>query len=163
MKKLSLYLETSVISFLVARPSSNVVTLASQQITLRWWEYYRSRYNLFVSEEVIREIADGNPTAAAQCLSLIHDIPILRINPTIRAMADHIIAHHALPQKAQADALHVAVASTFHLDLLLTWNMRHLANPKTIPQLRTIISAMGYRLPELCNPHALLEVDDARK
>lgn len=63
----------------------------------------------------------------------------------------------ALPQKAQADALHIAVAAVHHMDLLLTWNCRHIDNPVTKPVVRSICATMGFSCPEICTPLQLLE------
>jgi len=159
MDKQSVYIETSVVGYLAARPSPNLVTAACQQVTTQWWEQRRHRYDLFTSELVIAEARDGDADAAARRLELLRGVTELTISHDAERLAAAFVAQGAIPDKAQADALHIAVAAVHNVDYLLTWNCRHIDNPAVKPAVRAVCAAQGYRCPEICTPLELMEVD----
>ena len=61
-----------------------------------------------------------------------------------------------LPQEATRDAIHIAISSVHEIDILLTWNCRHIANAAIMKELRTIVANHNYELPILCTPEELL-------
>jgi predicted nucleic acid-binding protein len=152
----STYLDSNVVSYLTARPSRDVIGLAHQQITQDWWDRHRHGFDLHVSELVIFEIARGNRAAAQSRLELVRDLPILRITPETRLLADLIFRATTLPDKAAADALHVALAAVNGMDFLLTWNCTHIANGVVLKIVNTICRDAGYEPPIVCTPEELL-------
>ncbi len=159
MKK-SIYVETSIPSYLAARPSRDVRAAAWQQITNQWWEEARSNYDLFTSELVIVEAAAGNPEAADRRLETLQGIAELSINEEVKELADQFISKGGFPPGAEADALHVAVAAVHGMEYLLTWNFRHIDNAAKKPIIRSICIAAGYSCPEICTPMELLQEDE---
>lgn len=155
MKK-SVYIETSVASYLTARPSRDVRAAAWQQITSQWWEDVRSDFELFTSELVIVEASAGNPEAAARRLEALQGIAELAIDEEVRELTGQLISKGGFPSGAEADALHVAVAAVHRIDYLLTWNFRHIDNAAKKPIIRSICDAAGYSCPEICTPLELL-------
>ena len=129
--KRKVYMETSVISYLTARPSKTILGAAHQQITLAWWET-RSRYDLVVSESVLRECAAGDPDAAKKRLTVLNNVPLILITEQALDIANSLIAKGIIPAKAAEDALHIAIATVNGVDYLLTWNCRHIANPEIL-------------------------------
>ncbi|KFB74494.1 MAG: hypothetical protein AW09_000205 [Candidatus Accumulibacter phosphatis] len=127
--KRKIYVETSVISYLTARPSKTILGAAHQQITLAWWET-RNQYELLVSESVLRECDAGDPDAAQKRLAVLNDVPLLLITEQALNIAESLVRQGILPPKAVEDALHIAVATVNGVDYLLTWNCRHIANPE---------------------------------
>ena len=127
--KRKVYIETSVISYLTARPSKTILGAAHQQITLAWWET-RSQYDLVVSESVLRECGAGDPDAAKKRLTVLNDVPLILITEQALDIANSLIAKGIIPAKAAEDALHIAIATVNGVDYLLTWNCRHIANPE---------------------------------
>ena len=160
MDRSSVYLETSILSYLAARPSRDLLTAACQQVTADWWESKRRRYALFTSELVIAEAKAGDAHAAQSRLKLLREVPELKITEEVRRLAGALIAQGALPTKAQADALHIAVAAVHHIDYLLTWNCRHIDNPVTKPIVRTVCSSEGTSCPEICTPIEIMEIGE---
>jgi predicted nucleic acid-binding protein len=152
----SVYVETSVVSYLVSRPSRDVRVAAWQEITAQWWEQERNRYELFTSELVVAEAAGGDEDAARRRLDRLNDIPTLTIDETARQLAAQLIDQGGVPSEAQADALHISIASIHELDYLLTWNCRHIDNAATKPLIRSTCAIAGYRCPEICTPLELL-------
>ena len=156
----SVYIETSIPSYLTARPSRDVRAAAWQQITDQWWNEARADYELFTSELVIVEVSAGNPEAAARRLEALQGIAELPIDEEVQELADQLILKGGIPLRAEADALHVAVAAVHGIDYLLTWNFRHIDNAAKKPIIRSICAAAGYSCPEICAPMELLQEGD---
>lgn len=102
----------------------------------------------------------GDAQAAQRRLELLREVPELKITEEVRRLAGALIAQDALPAKAQADALHIAVAAVHHVDYLLTWNCRHIDNPATKPIVRTVCILEGYSCPEICTPIEIMEIGE---
>ncbi len=159
MKK-SVYIETSIPSYLTSRPSRDVRAAAWQQITYQWWNEARGSYELFTSELVIVEASAGNPEAAERRLESLNGIAEIPIDEEVQFLADKLISGGGVPSSAEADALHIAVAAVHRIDYLLTWNFRHIDNAATKPIIRSICIDAGYNCPEICTPMELLPVED---
>ena len=126
--KPKVYLETSIISYLTANPSSDVVTAGHQLTTYTWWESHRQDFELVISELVIQEASLGDPQMAQKRLDVLKDIEVLLVNDEARNLAKVLVVKKAVPEKASADALHIAVATVEKIDFLATWNFKHIAN-----------------------------------
>ncbi len=150
---LKLYLETSVISYLTARPSRDLILAAHQQITRDWWDFKRQSFQIFVSQLVIQEAGAGDFEAAQKRLQVLENIPLLDLTPEVLALAKALLDDGILPTRAKEDALHLAVAAVHKMDFLLTWNCRHIANPDI---LRRIIlwhsDSSIHQFPVICTP-----------
>jgi predicted nucleic acid-binding protein len=158
MKKASIYIETSIISYLTARPSRDLMIAASQQITAEWWETSRESYNVVTSDLVVLESREGDPRTAERRLAFLKGIPAVELTEEARQLAEILTGKGALPKRAQADALHIAVAAVNTIDYLLTWNLRHIDNPAIKPRVREICGLEGYRCPEICTPFEIVEL-----
>jgi len=152
----SVYVETSIISYLTARPSRDLRAAAWQELTQQWWAQERAKYELFTSELVVVEAGAGDEAAAARRLDVLKDVPELMVDDEAKALAAKLIEGGAVPTTAQADALHIAVATVQEADYLLTWNCRHIDNAATKPTVRSICVVAGYTCPEICTPFELL-------
>jgi len=150
------YLETTVVSYLTARSSRDLVRAARQQITREWWETRRGDFGLYVSQIVADEAADGDPEAAALRLKELVGIPRLVISEEATELARELIIQHALPQDALEDALHIALASVHGMDFLLTWNCSHIANAEMMESIRSAVESAGYKCPTICTPEEML-------
>ena len=159
MKK-SVYIETSIPSYLSARPSRDVRAAAWQHITNQWWDEARGDYELFTSELVIVEAAAGDPEAATRRLEALEEIDRLPIDEEVQALAEQLVSKGGIPSAAEADSLHVAVAAVHNIDYLLTWNFRHIDNAAMKPIMRSICTDAGYVCPEICTPMELLPEDE---
>lgn len=140
----------------MARPSRDVRASAWQQLTYQWWNESRPAYEVFTSELVIAEASGGDPEASARRLEALEGIPELRIDEEASELAARLLAEGGVPPKAEADALHVAVAAVQGMDYLLTWNCRHIDNAALKPAVRSICAVAGYACPEICTPMELL-------
>lgn len=152
----AVYIETSVVSYLTARPSQDPVLAACQDITRRWWNAAHAGYEAYVSPYVIEEAAQGDAIAAESRLQSLRAVPVLPLSDAITELAEFLLLGGGLPARARIDALHVACAAYHDMDVLLTWNCKHIANPARLPVMRGLCAARGYTLPELVTPFELL-------
>lgn len=155
--KRKIYIETSVISYLTARPSDDSIKSACQQITRLWWDSGRESVLAFISPYVVEEASAGDPIAASERIEALRMIPVLPNAPEILDLAEFLLLGGGLPPKARLDALHIASAAYHEIDVLLTWNCTHIANPAKLPVMRGLCAARGYTLPELVTPFELME------
>lgn len=158
MKSGSVYLETTVVSYFTARPSRDIVQLAHQEITRRWWKNAARRFDLFISELVIEEASAGDSKAAAQRLAVISSFPLLEMNTAVESLAIAYMESLNLPTKYARDAAHVAVAVIHGIDYLVTWNCTHIANGEIIRKIMWINEKMGYATPIICTPEELMPI-----
>jgi hypothetical protein len=151
------YLETTVVSYLVARPSRDVRVAAHQQATAEWWEQRRQEFDVYVSQLVLEEAAQGDKDAASRRLRHIAEIPSLGLSEASLALAEVLLADAAVPAEAEEDALHIAIAAVNGMDYLLTWNFRHIANAAVRSRIEETCFKAGYDAPIICTPEELLE------
>ena len=156
MTKPMVYVETTVVSYLTAWPSRDLVRAAQQRTTREWWEKERDRFELVTSEVVLIEVAAGDPVAAAQRAAALSGLPVLKPTDAAVSVANTLVARRAIPSVAIRDALHVGVCAVSGVDFLLTWNFRHLANAALRRRIEETCEEQGYRAPVICAPDALL-------
>ena len=154
-EKKKVYVETSVISNLAARPSVNMIDAAHQLVTRQWWEGDRSQYDLYVSELVVEEAQRGDAEAAAKRMSVLSGLPVLVITNDMRKLAACLLEMTAVPPKSYEDAVHIAVATVNRMDYLLTWNCRHIANASTMPKIIATCEALNLKCPIICTPEQM--------
>lgn len=152
------YVETTIVSYLTAWPSRDIRRLAHQQITADWWRDNRRDYELFASDVVETEAAKGDKTAATARLAAMEDIPLLAVDSAAIALAEQLIKMLQLPQKAELDGYHIAIAAVNGMDFLLTWNCTHIANAHMSKHTRQICLEAGYEPPTICTPEELKKV-----
>ena len=152
-----LYLETSIPSYLTARISRDLKVARMQRITSRWWNSWRTQFDIHVSKLVIKEVTKGDREAAERRMSVIERFPELRESGKSDALKERLIQQCGLPRRAEADAGHVALAAVNKIDFLLTWNCAHLANPQAVDKIAANCRSEGFTCPVLCTPEQLLE------
>jgi hypothetical protein len=154
--KPSTYIETTIVSYLTARPSRDLVRAAEQEITREWWDG-RQTFELFISQLVLDEAAAGDADAAALRLTALREAAILDTSEEAVSLGHRLLAAGGLPAKAAAEALHIAIAAVHGLDYLLTWNCTHIANARMRGKIEGICRSAGYDPPMLCTPFELME------
>ncbi len=151
------YVETTVVSYLTAWPSRDVVIAGHQQITRDWWDIRRHDFQLCVSQLVVSEASAGDAQAAQDRLAVLRSMTVLETTNDALELAKELIRAGALPAKAASDALHIAVAAAHAVPYLVTWNCRHLANATMRPMIEAGCAAKGFKAPIICTPEELLE------
>jgi len=154
--KPKLYLETSVVSYLTARPSHDLIRAAHQQVTRDWWDT-RSSFDLYVSQLVLDEAGAGDIEAASLRLAALRGVALLELTPETGSLAGEILRRGGMPAKAYLDAAHVALAAVNGLDYLLTWNCTHIANASMRGKIENICRAAGFDPPVICTPIELVK------
>jgi predicted nucleic acid-binding protein len=155
-----IYVESTIPSYVVARPARDLLQAARQQLTRDWWDEQRARHELFTSQVVLDEIAFGEKAMAQLRLELMRGTPLLPVTDEVKEFARKVQASGLLPVTADRDASHIALASAYELDILLTWNCRHIANAMIQTRLRRLADTAGFTLPVICTPEELLENDN---
>ena len=150
------YLETSIISYLAARPSRDLITAARQQITHEWWAHRRSAFEICVSELVVAEATAGDRDPAERRAQIIRDMQLLSIPDEAVALAEKLVEAAGLLTRAAADALHISIAACHGIDYLLTWNSTHIANAEFRPKVERACRDNGFEPPVLCTPDELM-------
>ena len=150
------YLETTIVSYLAASPSRDIVIAGHQEITRQWWER-RDRFELFVSEAVVDEAKRGDAVVAARRQALLSGIPVLDLGVEVHDLAVRLLRIRAVPAKALVDAVHIAVAAVNRIDYLLTWNCTHIANAAVRGKIEQGCRAAGLQAPAICTPEELME------
>ncbi|MGA3213893.1 MAG: type II toxin-antitoxin system VapC family toxin [Terriglobales bacterium] len=154
--KAKVYIETTIPSYLVARPSRDLLVAAHQQITRQWWETRRRDFQIYISDLVINEARSGDTALAKQRLEFLAGVEVLTIRPDILQMAGRLVSAGPIPLAVADDATHIATASAYNCEYLLTWNCRHIANAELRPALKRIVEEFGFELPNLCTPEELM-------
>ena len=152
----TVYIETSILGYLTARSTKDLILAANIEITRDWWEFRRNAFILYTSEAVLDEVAQGDAEIAAQRLEILRDFPLLALNQAVQDLAAQFLARSSLPPKARVDAIHIAAATIHGMDYLLTWNCKHIANAQIQGKLAEISLDFGYVLPILCMPNELM-------
>ncbi|MGB5971464.1 MAG: type II toxin-antitoxin system VapC family toxin, partial [Spirulinaceae cyanobacterium] len=152
----SIYIETSILGHLTARPTNNLILAANIKVTQDWWEEYSNSFTLYASQLVEDEAAKGDPTILSQRLSLLQPLNFLEITEEALELAQAFLSQSNLPPKASNDSLHMALATVYGLDYLLTWNCKHMANAQIQRKLSQISSGLGFMLPIICTPYELI-------
>jgi hypothetical protein len=152
--KPTVYVETTVPSYLTAWPSRDLVRAAHQQITCEWWNH-RGEFDLYLSRLVVQECEGGDAQAALDRLAALKGIPLLAQGPEVSALAESLMRDVPLPEKAAADSLHIATAAVHRMKYLLTWNCAHIANVVLRPKIEAVCRAAGFEPPLICTPEEL--------
>ncbi len=145
------YIETSIPSFyhtLRTDPES----VARMHWTQRWWSTHADSSELLSSAAVIAELERGASEKVQARLALLSNVELLEISNEVREIVRIYIRRLVMPNDPTGDALHLALASFYHVDVLLTWNCQHLANPNEMQHMRLVNYELGLPMPVLTTP-----------
>lgn len=157
MENPTLYLETTIPSYYTARMSQNLVVAAHQIITEEWWLNESHKYDIYISQFVLEEAAEGNKEASERRLSFLKPFPLLEATDEVLMLTKAIADTGWFPAKEVRDASHIAIASVHELNYLMTWNCAHINNAIFKEKLRMICEHKGFRFPVICTPEELTE------
>jgi hypothetical protein len=154
--KPTVYLETTVPSYLTAWPSRDLVRAAHQQITREWWQTRRAHFRPYISTLVLDEAALGDSLAAKERLEILKGLPLLEVTEEVIKLTEALLENGCIPAKAGTDAAHIAVATVHAIEYLLTWNCRHINNAEILREIAAIFTRQNYVLPMICTPEELM-------
>ena len=150
------YIETTIPSFYhEVRTDPDIVV--RKNWTQHWWDFKRENYELFTSEAVIQELEAGDYPTKDDALSLLENTPLLAITEAVTEIVETYIRRSLMPADPSGDALHLALASYYKCDFLLTWNCKHLANANKLQHIRRVNVMLGLFVPNLVTPIEFLE------
>jgi len=152
----SIYLETSVISYLSSRPSRDGVSASRQALTHEWWESVDKR-RVHVSDLVIKEISRGDPHAAARRVALVTGLPVVPPHCDTDSLAERLMQANVVPRTEPEDAAHIALATLHGFRYLVTWNFSHFVGPDAKFKVFAALRDWGYSPAFFATPEELLE------
>lgn len=155
----TVYIETSIVSYATAWPSRVIQTAALQQQARDWWEFERPKFEIYTSQLTLNEASAGDPDAATQRMKLLDDLPLIDVGLDAQELAGQLISAHTMPQKAAADALHVAAAAQAGIKYFLTLNCKHIANAHELPRIYDLLDREGLGQLLICTPAEFLGGD----
>ncbi len=155
MMSTTVYIETSVVSYLTSRTSRDLVVAAMQALTQEWWKETRGRYELRVSVLVLEEASRGDREAASRRLAVISALPVLTLNEKAERLANLLLEKGLIPGNSAEDAFHIAIAASHGIDYLVTWNFRHINNAEMRLRIQKTVESAGYACPVICSPEEL--------
>lgn len=150
------YLETSFASAMVtdrADPGS----LFRKDRSIAWWNLQARRHQLIVSVEVLAELSDPEFRRGPDAIAMIQDVDVVEITDEVLHVAVVLVAEYVMPGPVAGDAIHVAAAAVSGADYLLSWNVRHLANPNKIRHLTVVCRRLALTPPQIVTPDSLWE------
>lgn len=155
--KPSVYVETTVVSYLTGRTSRDVIVAGRQALTAEWWETCRQRFEIFVSPLVVEEAREGDPEAASRRMQAMAGIPAVAVTDEALQIARLLIDSGPMPEEYPEDAVHIAVSAVNGIDYLVSWNCTHLANAVLRRRVERVLTDAGYECPVICTPEELME------
>ena len=155
------YIETTVPSYYTSRNARSILQAGRQLATREWWDQGCSGFELVTSTETLNEAREGDPKMAAERLELLRGIRVLLVTQDAADLARVLVATGLVPSIASPDAVHIAIASVYEIDFLVTWNFKHIANPHIRERMRSKIGDSGFRMPVMCSPEELLNDDES--
>ncbi|MCX6152738.1 MAG: type II toxin-antitoxin system VapC family toxin [Candidatus Kapabacteria bacterium] len=155
--KPKVYLETSVIGYYASKPSRDLITAANQQVTVEWWDKYLPKFDAYISPLVYDEISKGDANASKQRIEIVTGIQELEITPKVLSLAKTYYEILQIPEKAKADATHLALATIHSIDYLVSWNCVHIVGGRVRKIIENYNIINGLFLTTLCTPQELME------
>lgn len=154
--KPKLYMETTIPSYLTARPSRDLIAAGHQQITREWWEKRRRDFDIYISQFVIDEAGEGDSEAARRRLDIIAEFEHLAITEEVTELASSLLVEGIIPKESAIDAAHIAIAAVHNMHFLMTWNCAHIANAENATAIISVCEANGFNCPVICTPEEVL-------
>ena len=130
-----------------------------RRVTREWWEQEARQYELVTSDVTLIELRAGSYPGQEDAIALVQNLPRLEVTDEVVAVAEVYVQHHLMPAPVAGDALHLALASVNEVDYLLTWNLRHLANPNKVEHMTVINRRLGLLTPVILSPELLWNED----
>ena len=153
----TVYLETTFVSYLVAKPSQDALMAYRQGVSRLWWNTRRNVYHCVGSGILLKECSAGDVEEATKRLSIVETLPLFELTPASLAIGEAIIYKGLLPATAITDAQHIGIAAEKGIKYLVSWNYRHLVNPSICKRVEQLCESMGFRMPLICTPESLME------
>jgi hypothetical protein len=149
------YLETSFVSACVT-DRKDAGSVYRREKSLDWWAFEAQRHDLFVSSEVIDELSHPGFRRRQQALEFIKDLPQLPLDEEVVKLAEILVENRVMPGPVGGDSIHVAVSAVAAIEYILSWNVKHLANPNKTVHLTRICADHGFVAPRVVTPDSFV-------
>ena len=151
------YLETSFFSACVShRTSAKAITW--RETSNVWWRVESAQHDLFISDEVVYELSAPTFVNGPAALRMLDGIQVLDLDEDTRGLAAILVREKLMPEpSARGDAVHIAAATRHRMDYVMTWNVKHLANPNKREHLAVVCLRVGFVPPQIITPDLLME------
>ncbi len=150
------YLETTVISYLVGRPSSDATLASWQRITRQFWEDYADKFTFVIPPVVLTEASQGNPEAAQRRLEVLSRLTVLEVLPEADMLTQKLLYAGAVPQNSDPDAQHIAIATVHGVEYLTSWNHKHIVNFNKCEYIHQVCREASFEPVTICTPAELI-------
>jgi predicted nucleic acid-binding protein len=155
--KQKVYLDSTIPSYYADERESLAIFT---EITKKWWSEMADSYDLFLSDAVLQELSSGNYPRKAEILEFVSTVALLPLVNDIEQIVEYYIANYVMPKSFVGDAVHLAYASFYNIDYLLTWNCNHLANANKRKHIQVINGRLGISTPEIITPLELFKEEE---
>jgi len=155
----TVYIETSIPNFYYTLRTDSE-SIARMHWTRQWWKEYSTKFTLTTSAAVIDELRQGIGKNTEERIALLDDMDILTITNEVIEIAQIYIDKLVMPKDPKGDALHLAIASFYKIDALLTWNCKHIANANKFNHIRRVNFEIDLPTPILATPLNYLSGED---
>jgi hypothetical protein len=146
------YLETSFFGACVS-DRNDPKSIVRRDESRRWWVQQKSFHDLCISYEVVRELSAETFPHSDDALALTADVEVLDATEESRGLARILVRERVMPGPEESgDAVHLAIATVQQMDVVLSWNVKHLANRNKVAHLREICRRVGYVPPDILTP-----------
>jgi predicted nucleic acid-binding protein len=157
-KKPTVYIETTIPSYLTSNLSTDLEKYYRQVKTREWWDKVFPKITPVISEYVLLEASKGDPAAAKRRLEAIRGVYELQTNEEVQILAKEIYTRLKIPKRAQLDAFHMAIAVVHQVDYLLSWNFEHIVGAPVKKTFAEIGNELEISMPILCTPEELMSL-----
>ena len=156
----TVYIETTIVGHIAGRIHRDPFVAVRQQVARDWWRDHAPRYAVFISQLVLDECSDGDPSAAAERLEVVKDVDLIESSDEVDGLAAALIASRAIPASEPRDAFHIAISAVNGVNYLMTWNLKHIANASLRGRIEQVCRDAGFEPPIICTPDELMGTDD---
>ena len=151
-----IYVETSVITYLAARPSADAINSTRQHFSYQLWQQ-REKVELLLSDAVLAEVQTGDADAVHNRLVYCNALALLDLHPQAEDLARHLLREKAVPTKAFTDAVHIAIASLHSIRFIASWNFRHIVGALARRNIEVALAKADAFVPVIATPEEILE------
>lgn len=155
--KEKVYLDTTIPSYYFDQRESLATYVA---VTRKWWLEMSGNYDLFISDAVLQELSVGSYPQKEKIMEFVSTTPILPLSNDLEQVVEFYLANYIMPKSLIGDAVHLAYASYYDVQYLLTWNCNHLANANKRKHIRIINGRLGLSTPDIITPLELFKEEE---
>ena len=154
--KQRVYVETSVISYLAARPSADAINATRQYFSYQLWQK-RVAVDLLISDAVMAEVRIGDEQAVRSRLVYCDTLALLDVHADVENLTQFLLRKKAIPAKAFTDAVHIAIAALHEVQFIASWNFRHIVGAVARRNIELALTEFGAFVPVIATPEEILE------